>query len=634
MDNISECETIISSNDLSPYLFGLKHEFDIKYKNEYLKEEVNFLISHRYIDKKSLFNYIFIYNYYSSFIYQPIIYQINIIINEKNLKSILKNLIEFDLDLTYFKEKIILEINSIKLIDKTENVKFDLYHFNEESGDKNRILDNATKDEVEEQLKQNNTNVIYYIKLIYDDEIKNVPFFQFHIYKINSINIERNKERYDNLLEKENDNFKSSVSNTCQEFFNKKDMEKDSYFTKYIYNRKSILQKIVNILITSEFNDNQKQILSSFNPKLINSKSINEMKKDIILKNYLILEKIEQENLNKKTIQKDIFDILYSDYNINQLIYKKISKHLKSEIKFFKNTLIHYNTLINDSISLSTESTFIISEQRMITFHKSSIESLINSDIEEYKDKTFQLYNKFKLNKKTLVDDEEEKILQKIKNKYFITNTDFKDLIESYTQILLNLKKSSEYFFQNLITENQNLLSSLNKTLQESGIHSTNFQSFISNLQTKTINIENNIQNLIDNKKSEYEKLAVQLGISGTLGLITSGFVFTASRAATVIGSDAIAGSLGGPVGTVAGLFIGTFTFLGQSYYGFRKNKDDILKLEIDLRNATNVSFEVFKDNAKSGYEENKFMFEKDLVEVKKFINILIRRAIMSKSCY
>ena len=115
-------------------------------------------------------------------------------------------------------------------------------------------------------------------------------------------------------------------------------MEKDSYFTKYIYNRKSILQKIVNILITSEFNDNQKQILSSFNPKLINSKSINEMKKDIILKNYLILEKIEQENLNKKTIQKDIFDILYSDYNINQLIYKKISKHLKSEIKFFKNT--------------------------------------------------------------------------------------------------------------------------------------------------------------------------------------------------------------------------------------------------------------------------------------------------------
>ena len=56
----------------------------------------------------------------------------------------------------------------------------------------------------------------------------------------------------DNLLEKENDNFKSSVSNTCQEFFNKKDMEKDSYFTKYIYNRKSILQKIVNILITSD----------------------------------------------------------------------------------------------------------------------------------------------------------------------------------------------------------------------------------------------------------------------------------------------------------------------------------------------------------------------------------------------
>ena len=264
-------------------------------------------------------------------------------------------------------------------------------------------------------------------------------------------------------------------------------MEKDSYFTKYIYNRKSILQKIVNILITSEFNDNQKQILSSFNPQIINSKSINEIKKDIILKNYLIIEKNEQENLNKTTIQKDFFDILYSDCNINQLIYKKISKHLKSEIKFFKNTLIHYNTLINDSISLSTESTFIISEPAMIKFHKGSIESLINSDIEEYKDKTFQLYDKFKLNKKTLVEDEEEKILQKITNKYFITNNDFKELIDNYTQILLNLKKSSEDFFQNLILENKNLFSNLNKTLQETGIHSSNFQSYISNLQTKTI---------------------------------------------------------------------------------------------------------------------------------------------------
>jgi hypothetical protein len=56
--------------------------------------------------------------------------------------------------------------------------------------------------------------------------------------------------------------------------------------------------------------------------------------------------------------------------------------------------------------------------------------------------------------------------------------------------------------------------------------------------------------------------------------------------------------------------------------------------LEIDLRNATNVCFEVFKDNAKVGYEENKFVVEKDLVEVRKFIDILLRRAIMSKSCY
>ena len=184
MDNISENEIIINTNDISTYLFGLQHEFEIKYKNDFLKEEVDFLISHRYIDKKSLFNYIFIYNYYSSLMYQKIVYQINIIINEVNLKSILKNIIEFDLDLTYVEEKIIFEINSINLIDKTENFKFDLYHFNEESGNKNKILGNANKKEVENELKQNNKNIIYYIKIIYEDEIKNVTFIQFHIYKI------------------------------------------------------------------------------------------------------------------------------------------------------------------------------------------------------------------------------------------------------------------------------------------------------------------------------------------------------------------------------------------------------------------------------------------------------------------
>ena len=32
MDNISENETIINTNDISTYLFGLQHEFEIKYQ--------------------------------------------------------------------------------------------------------------------------------------------------------------------------------------------------------------------------------------------------------------------------------------------------------------------------------------------------------------------------------------------------------------------------------------------------------------------------------------------------------------------------------------------------------------------------------------------------------------------------
>ena len=631
MDYISESDSTIVSNDLYPYLLSLKHEFEMKYKNEDLKNEVDFLISHRFIDKKSLFNYIFIYQYYENLINNPIIYQINVVLNDDQIKEDLMKVIGVDLDLSNIENKIIIEINCIIFNEQTGIFKFDLFQINEENGDKRQILGDVNKKEIEEKLKEKNKKIIYYIKIKFEEENSSVPICQFNIYKRNKINIEKNKEKYLNLKEKENEKFKSHISNICNEFFNKNELDLDSYFTRYIYNRKTILQNTINLLITSEINDSDIQILSSFNPESKKISSDNTTYKEIILKNYIIFQKKVNQNLNNKI--KD-YDILPFEIGISQTIYKRILKHFKSEIKFFKNSLNHYNSLINDSISLSTESNFIISEPEMITYHKGSINNLIQSEIEEYNSKILNLYNEFKSNKKTLIDDEEEKILQRINSIYFTTNSDFKTLIDSYTSILLSLKKSSEQFFQNLQLSNQELFSNLNKILQETGIHSQNFNSFLSKLNTNSLNIENNIQNLIDSKTTEYNKLAVQLGISGTLGLATSGLVFTASRAATAIGSDALAGSLGGPVGTVAGIFIGTFTFLGQTYYSFKKNKDDILKLEVDLRNATNVCYEVFKDNAKDGFEENKFIFEKDLKEVRRFIDILVKRAIMSKSSF
>ena len=630
MDYISESDSTIVSNDLYPYLLSLKHEFEMKYKNEDLKNEVDFLISHRFIDKKSLFNYIFIYQYYENLINNPIIYQINVVLNDDQIKEDLMKVIGVDLDLSNIENKIIIEINCIIFNEQTGIFKFDLFQINEENGDKRQILGDVNKKEIEEKLKENK-KIIYYIKIKFEEENSSVPICQFNIYKSNKINIEKNKEKYLYLKEKENEKFKSHISNIYNKFFNKNELDLDSYFTRYIYNRKTILQNIINLLITSEINDSDIQILSSFNPESKKISSDNTTYKEIILKNYIIFQKKVNQNLNN--IIKD-FDILPFEIGISQTIYKRILKHFKSEIKFFKNSLNHYNSLINDSISLSTESNFIISEPEMITYHKGSINNLIQSEIEEYNSKILNLYNEFKSNKKTLIDDEEEKILQRINSIYFTTNSDFKTLIDSYTSILLSLKKSSEQFFQNLQLSNQELFSNLNKILQETGIHSQNFNSFLSKLNTNSLNIENNIQNLIDSKTTEYNKLAVQLGISGTLGLATSGLVFTASRAATAIGSDALAGSLGGPVGTVAGIFIGTFTFLGQTYYSFKKNKDDILKLEVDLRNATNVCYEVFKDNAKDGFEENKFIFEKDLKEVRRFIDILVKRAIMSKSSF
>ncbi len=226
MDYISESDSTIVSNDLYPYLLSLKHEFEIKYKNEDLKNEVDFLISHRFIDKKSLFNYIFIYQYYENLINNPIIYQINVVLNDDQIKENLMKVIGVDLDLSNIENKIIIEINCIIFNEQTGICKFDLFEINEENGDKRQILGDVNKKEIEEKLKENK-NIIYFIKIKFEEENASVPICQFNIYKSNKINIEKNKEKYLNLKEKENEKFKSHISNIYNEFFNKKELDLD-----------------------------------------------------------------------------------------------------------------------------------------------------------------------------------------------------------------------------------------------------------------------------------------------------------------------------------------------------------------------------------------------------------------------
>jgi hypothetical protein len=56
--------------------------------------------------------------------------------------------------------------------------------------------------------------------------------------------------------------------------------------------------------------------------------------------------------------------------------------------------------------------------------------------------------------------------------------------------------------------------------------------------------------------------------------------------------------------------------------------------LENDLKNAIQISLDYDLLNIQYAFEENKCYIERNLVQIKIFIEILVNRAIMSKSNY
>ena len=178
-----------------------------------------------------------------------------------------------------------------------------------------------------------------------------------------------------------------------------------------------------------------------------------------------------------------------------------------------------------------------------------------------------------------------------------------------------------------------NLFTSLNTVLKNHGISSKNYDQIISELKIK-LDLENSLKNLYSKRIKEFKQIGISLGISSTLGIATTGFVFGLNSFCNFIGTQIITGSLVGPVGTVAGATVGTITFLGQTIYLQKKNKNHLIQLENDLKNAINCTLDINLNNVINAFEENKCYIEKNLVQIKIFIDILVNRAIMSKSNY
>ena len=636
MDTYSELESSIFVQDIETYLDLLRHEFDIKFKNSNLMTELLFFQTYHLVDNNSLFNYIYIYNYYQSLLFSPSYYKINIILTERNyLSRLSEKIIGSEFFFGTFNGTIIYEITSDILFIDTSDLKFNLYFvdWNIISQKGKQIMENVTRKEIEKYVSiENKKNSFIISPYKNNDDLKTckgnykdslIYHFIIHpCYCFKEDDYKKIENYIDSQYELDNKELLKLIDETKNKYFKNKNIYFDSYFSHYIEQRKSIIQKTINIIFAKSNSEKAKNIIASFIPE-----KSNEKYKDIILKNYIIAEKIYPEEIN------DLYNVIQSNKNFIEIIYKRITKHIKSETKFFNSSLIHYNSLINDNISLSTSSNFIINETIKIEYYRNSFNNLVKSEIDIYEDKIYQLMDNFTTSMKDYVINEEKVISSKINSIIITTEKDFKYLLSSYETILKNLKEKTNNIIKELDNLNMNLFTNLNNIIKENGISSKNYDQIISDLKIE-LDLKNSIKNLFSKKIEEFKELGISIGISSTLGLATTGFVFGINSAANFIGSEIIAGALVGPIGVVAGAAICTLSFLGRTIYLQKKNKSDLIILENNLKNATHISLDYDLLNIQYAFEENKCYIERNLVQIKIFIEILVNRAIMSKSNY
>ena len=636
MDTYSELESSIYVQDIETYLDILRHEFDIKFKNANLITELLFFQTYHLVDNNSLFNYLYIYNYYQSLLFSPSYYSINIILTERNyLSRLSEKIIGSDFFFGTYNGTIIYEITSDILFIDTSDLKFNLYSvdWNIISQKGKQILEKATRKEIEKYVSIENKKNSFIISPYKNKDgtetnkgnYKDTIIYHFIIhpcYCFKQDDYKKIENYIDSKYELDNKELLNLVEEIKNKYFKKKNVYLDSYFTHYIEQRKSIIQRTINIIFAKSNTEKAKNIIASFIPE-----KNNEQYKDIILKNYIIAEKIYPEEIS------DLYNVIPSNKNFIEIIYKRITKHIKSETKFFNSSLIHYNSLINDNISLSTASYFIINEPIKIEYYRNTFNNLVKSEIDLYEDKIYQLMDNFTTSIKDYVINEEKAISSKINSIIITTEKDFKYLLTSYETILINLKEKTNSIIKELDNLNMNLFTKLNSIIKENGISSKNYDQIISDLKID-LDLKNSVKNLFSKKIEEFKELGISIGISSTLGLATTGFVFGLNSAANLIGSEIIAGTLVGPIGVVAGAAICTISFLGRSIYLQKKNKGDLITLEKNLKDATQISLDYNLTNIQYAFEENKCYIERNLVQIKIFIEILVNRAIMSKSNY
>jgi len=652
MENINELiknnnnnnDTVIFSSinlkkDILKYFNSLRHEFDIKIFNKFLENEIIFFKKNRLIDNNTMFNYLYIYNYYKDLIYNYKEFNIFFFYDKNdnlgNFNELIEKIMGININLKNTYSQIIFEQFFDKNSNNLNNIYYILYESEYNSFKKINNIILETKDilDIKKYLEQNNNNNKSYIISLFNSDNKineEDIFLKINYIFINTLNWNNSDYKsFKNYLNEQylsiNENYLKIFNSYIDKIFeNKQNFSSDGYFSRYINSRKNTLLKNLNVFIS----ENEKKFkINDFLYDNLNEDN-NVSYKNINFNNCFYINSNYKINDNKNS--NNNLEIL-NDLSI-EIFISKIFKYLKNEINFYKNNLHNFFTLTNDNLNLSINSFFNIPSPDFIFYYENSFQNLIRNKKENFVEKKYNLKIEFHTDIENYTNEELKKIKSIFDNKYLIKEKDHNNLIDCFKNLYFEIKDKTNLFIKEIDSLNLELFTDLNKILSSHGISCKNFNDFIININNN-VSMSQNIDTLKndENNLDEFKNFLKMTGVSGVLG-IAGGFVF--NRVISTVGSEIAGGMIGGPPGMIVGGVIGIGSLFGQSIYHFKNNRKKIDKLFEDLKKSSNMVMEFTRKNAENLVTNNEQIIKEKIEDVEEFMKILVNRAIMSKANY
>ena len=652
MENINELNKINNNNndtfifssinlkkDILKYFNSLRHEFDIKIFNKFLENEIIFFKKNRLVDNNTMFNYLYIYNYYKDLIYNYKEFNIFFFYDKNdnlgNFNELIEKIMGINLNLKNTYSQIIFEQFFDKNSNNLNNIYYILYESEYNSFKKinNILLESKDILDIKKYLEQNNNNNKSYIISLFNSDNKineEDIFLKINYIFINTLDWNNSDYKsFKNYLNEQylsiNENYLKIFNSYIDKIFeNKLNFSSDGYFARYINSRKNTLLKNLNVFIS----ENEKKFkINDFLYDNLNEDN-NVSYKNINFNNCFYINSNYKINDNKNS--NNNLEIL-NDLSI-EIFISKIFKYLKNEINFYKNTLHNFFTLTNDNLNLSINSFFNIPSPDFIFYYENSFQNLIRNKKENFVEKKYNIKIEFHTDIENYTNEELKKIKSIFDNKYLIKEKDHNNLIDCFKNLYFEIKDKTNIFIKEIDSLNLELFTDLNKILSSHGISCKNFNDFIININNN-VSMSQNIDTLKndENNLDEFKNFLKMTGVSGVLG-IAGGFVF--NRVISTVGSEIAGGMIGGPPGMIVGGVIGIGSLFGQSIYHFKNNRKKIDKLFEDLKKSSNMVMEFTRKNAENLVTNNEQIIKEKIEDVEEFMKILVNRAIMCKANY